>query len=369
MRGLYLVTPDWNDTERLLDLTERGAARRRGADPVPPQGRFPRRCAREQAPALLAHVPPATAGRSSSTTIPAVRCARRRRHPRGRLDASVAAVRAALGPGKIVGASCYGDFKLARAAQAAGASYVAFGGFYPSTVKQYAVTTPDDIVTRAKAELSVPAVVIGGMTPANARPLVALGADMVAAIRQRIHGAGSVRRPRARSPACSEGPRSALASDHQCRVEREAAVRLRCAKCRSTSAVRPLQRTDRGDVGVRRAASARSRARTRAAAPGRHARRRRSRRAPAPPPLVERQRCARARDRATAPASAASVSSKGTPGVTTSMKQRQASRLQDAPHLRQPVPELRPSDARCSGSRRHRRTRRDKAAPRPAPAS
>jgi thiamine-phosphate pyrophosphorylase len=44
------------------------------------------------------------------------------------------------------------------------------------------LTTPDDIVRRAKAELSMPAVVIGGMTPANARPLVALGADMVAAI-------------------------------------------------------------------------------------------------------------------------------------------------------------------------------------------
>jgi thiamine-phosphate pyrophosphorylase len=44
------------------------------------------------------------------------------------------------------------------------------------------VTTPPGIVTRAKAALSVPVVVIGGMTPENARPLAALGADMVAAI-------------------------------------------------------------------------------------------------------------------------------------------------------------------------------------------
>jgi thiamine-phosphate pyrophosphorylase len=100
----------------------------------------------------------------------------------GGLDASVAAVRGVVGADKIVGASCYGDLDLARQAQGAGASYVAFGGFYPSTVKKYAVTTAPDIVLQAKATLSVPVVVIGGMTATNAQPLVARGADMVAAI-------------------------------------------------------------------------------------------------------------------------------------------------------------------------------------------
>jgi thiamine-phosphate pyrophosphorylase len=71
---------------------------------------------------------------------------------------------------------------LARSAQLAGASYVAFGGFYPSMVKVYPVTTQPEIVAQAKTELVLPVVVIGGMTPANAAPLVALGADMVAAI-------------------------------------------------------------------------------------------------------------------------------------------------------------------------------------------
>jgi thiamine-phosphate pyrophosphorylase len=64
----------------------------------------------------------------------------------------------------------------------AGASYVAFGGFYPSRVKQYAVTTSPDIITRALAELDLPLCVIGGMTVENSRPLVALGAQLVAAI-------------------------------------------------------------------------------------------------------------------------------------------------------------------------------------------
>jgi thiamine-phosphate pyrophosphorylase len=100
----------------------------------------------------------------------------------GGTDASVAQVRAAVGPSKIVGASCYGSMDLARDADRAGASYVAFGGFYPSRVKKYEVSTPPEIVAQAKAEIPLPNVVIGGMTPENAAPLVAHGTDMVAVI-------------------------------------------------------------------------------------------------------------------------------------------------------------------------------------------
>jgi thiamine-phosphate pyrophosphorylase len=100
----------------------------------------------------------------------------------GGTDASVAQVRAAVGPGKIVGASCYGTLQLARDAHAAGASYVAFGGFYPSRVKKYDMKTPPEIVSQARAEIPLPNVVIGGMTQENCTPLVALGADMVAVI-------------------------------------------------------------------------------------------------------------------------------------------------------------------------------------------
>jgi thiamine-phosphate pyrophosphorylase len=181
MRGLYLVTPDWDDTGQLLAVTARalagGAAlvqyRHKQAGPA---------LRREQAAALLRlcrsngvpllvndHVALAMEVDADGVHV-------------GGTDAPLSAVRAALGPDKIIGASCYGDFALARAAQDAGASYVAFGGFYPSLVKQYAVTTPFDIVGRAKASLHVPVVVIGGMTVEHARPLVARGTDMVAAI-------------------------------------------------------------------------------------------------------------------------------------------------------------------------------------------
>ncbi|MGJ7915974.1 thiamine phosphate synthase [Massilia sp. LXY-6] len=181
MKGLYLVTPDWTDTGRLLDVTQQ--ALDAGAALVQYRNKTANEALRqEQAAALLA-------------------LCRRRNTPLvindhvalclqldadgvhvGGTDEGVAALRAALGPDRIVGASCYGRFELAQAAQDAGASYVAFGGFYPSKVKVYEVSTPPDIVARAKAALRVPVVAIGGMTAENARPLVGLGADMVAAI-------------------------------------------------------------------------------------------------------------------------------------------------------------------------------------------
>jgi thiamine-phosphate pyrophosphorylase len=55
------------------------------------------------------------------------------------------------------------------------------GGFYPSPVKKYDFVTPA-LLDAARAELALPLVVIGGMTPPNAAPLAARGADMVAAI-------------------------------------------------------------------------------------------------------------------------------------------------------------------------------------------
>ncbi|HEV7816816.1 MAG TPA: thiamine phosphate synthase [Janthinobacterium sp.] len=181
MRGLYLVTPDWDDTAKLLAVTEQaldaGLAllqyRHKHADEAQ---------RREQAGALLAlcrrYACPFVI---NDFTELCLELGADGVHVGG-TDASVAAVRALLGPDKIVGASCYGDLELARKSQAEGASYVAFGGFYPSRVKKYAVTTAPAIVADAKTAIALPSVVIGGMTPENAAPLAARGADMVAAI-------------------------------------------------------------------------------------------------------------------------------------------------------------------------------------------
>lgn len=182
MRGLYIVTPDWDDTARLLEITEKalkgGAAlvqyRHKTAGPEQ---------RREQAKALQALC--RRYGKPFIINDYVDLCLELDTdgiHVGG-TDASVAEVRAAVGPNKIVGASCYGDMDLVRKAQKEGASYVAFGGFYPSRIKKYPVTTPPEIIADAKKEMpAMPSCAIGGITLENAVPLVAQGVDMISVI-------------------------------------------------------------------------------------------------------------------------------------------------------------------------------------------
>lgn len=181
MRGLYLVTPNWNDTERLLAATE--AALRGGAALVQYRHKEADAVLRiEQATALLALCRRHGAPLVINDHIDLCMHLDADGVHVGGTDIAVDHARRLLGTDKIVGASCYGELALARSAQAAGASYAAFGGFYPSPVKKYTFVTEPALLTEARAELTLPLVVIGGMTPQNAAPLVARGADMVAAI-------------------------------------------------------------------------------------------------------------------------------------------------------------------------------------------
>ncbi len=69
----------------------------------------------------------------------------------GEDDGGVAAAREIVGPECIIGASCYNDFRLAEAAVAAGADYVAFGSFFPSGVKPAARRADITLIDRAAA--------------------------------------------------------------------------------------------------------------------------------------------------------------------------------------------------------------------------
>jgi thiamine-phosphate pyrophosphorylase len=181
MKGLYLVTPDWDDTEALIKATEMaltvgvGLLQYRhktasGELRLEQASALLKLCRQHNVPFIVNdHIDLCIDLDADGIHV-------------GGTDASVAVVRTLIGKDKILGASCYGDFALAEQAQIAGASYVAFGGFYPSRVKKYEVSTPASIVSKAKSELTVPVCVIGGMTPENAKPLVREGADMVAAI-------------------------------------------------------------------------------------------------------------------------------------------------------------------------------------------
>ena len=98
----------------------------------------------------------------------------------GRDDAPIAEARTRLGPGAIVGVSCYDDLGRARRAERDGADYVAFGSFYPSATKPGAMRASPEILVRARAVLTRPVVAIGGIDENNAPPLLAAGADLLA---------------------------------------------------------------------------------------------------------------------------------------------------------------------------------------------
>jgi thiamine-phosphate pyrophosphorylase len=179
-RGLYLITPDEPDTARLLARVAgplaAGAAllqyRNKGADAA---------LRREQAGALLpicraAGVPllinddwrlAADLGAEGAHL--------------GEDDGEIAHARAALGAEALLGASCYNEIVRAEAAATAGASYLAFGAFFPSGTKPLA-RRADPGLLRASAHFGLPRVAIGGITPDNGALLVAAGADLLAVI-------------------------------------------------------------------------------------------------------------------------------------------------------------------------------------------
>jgi len=179
-RGLYLLTPDEPDTARLLarvlPVLAAGPAllqyRNKSASPGQ---------RREQVAELL----PACRALGLPLLVNddwrlAAELGAAGAHL-GQDDGSLAEARAAMGPAALLGASCYDQLALAERAAAAGASYVAFGAFFPSGTKPLARRAGPGLLADS-AGLGLPRVAIGGITPDNAASLVAAGADLLAVI-------------------------------------------------------------------------------------------------------------------------------------------------------------------------------------------
>lgn len=98
----------------------------------------------------------------------------------GQDDCPLTEARGRLGDDVIIGITCHQSLSLARAAQTNGANYVAFGRFFPSSTKPDAPAADLSILTRARAELAVPVVAIGGVNAENGASLLAAGANMLA---------------------------------------------------------------------------------------------------------------------------------------------------------------------------------------------
>nr|WP_180165852.1 thiamine phosphate synthase [Stenotrophomonas sp. SbOxS2]NYT98591.1 thiamine phosphate synthase [Stenotrophomonas sp. SbOxS2] len=179
-RGVYLITPDEPDTARLLartapllaagatwlqyrNKTASDALRREQATALQAL------CAAHGVP-LIVNDDPALAQAIGAAGVHL-----------GGTDGDIGAARSLLGADAIIGASCYDQLANAERAVAAGASYVAFGAFFPTTTKVTSSRAHVDLL-RQSAALGVPRVAIGGLSPDNVGPIIDAGADLLAVV-------------------------------------------------------------------------------------------------------------------------------------------------------------------------------------------
>ena len=98
----------------------------------------------------------------------------------GQTDMSATQARKLLGPELMLGVTCHASRDLAMDAGDAGADYVAFGAFFPSSTKAPPSMAEPEIVEWWSSMMELPCVAIGGITPENCATLVQAGADFLA---------------------------------------------------------------------------------------------------------------------------------------------------------------------------------------------
>ncbi len=186
-RGLYGVTPDWADTDRLLAAIEQAhtggmtALQWRRKHGAPAELHLQARAVRDLSLRLgLILIINDDWRLAADLDADGAHL--------GRDDGAVAQARLALGSDKLIGCSCYDQPALAARRLQEDADYVAFGALYPSGIKPDAaratlghLRTGRRLVEAAHQPRAA-VVAIGGITPDNAAPVIGAGADSIAAI-------------------------------------------------------------------------------------------------------------------------------------------------------------------------------------------
>ena len=181
LAGLYAITPDDQRTDILVRKV--GDALRGGASVVQYRSKTLAASARpEQARALAGLCRAAGAVFIVNDDVALALELDADGAHLGADDGDLAEAKRRLGPGKLLGASCYNRIDLAEAAARSGADYLAFGSVFASVTKPGAVRAPLTIFAEARRKFSLPLVAIGGITLQNAPQVFAAGADALAVI-------------------------------------------------------------------------------------------------------------------------------------------------------------------------------------------
>lgn len=121
----------------------------------------------------------------------------------GQRDGTVAEARERLGRQAQIGVTCHASRHLAMEAGEAGADYVAFGAFFPSTTKAAEHRAEPELLAWWQELFELPCVAIGGITPENCAVLVRAGADFLA-VSQAVWGGDEAAAVRAFHRAVAE---------------------------------------------------------------------------------------------------------------------------------------------------------------------
>ena len=180
LRGLYAVTPELDDTALLRRQVD--AAITGGANAVQYRSKSEDRALRATQARVLAELCRSRdvlfivnddAELAAEVGADGVHL--------GEDDGPLAVARLVLGPGAVIGVSCYNDLARARAMADEGADYLAFGSLYASSIKPVARRASLELLNRARS-LGVRIVGIGGIDAENAGDVIEAGADAVAVI-------------------------------------------------------------------------------------------------------------------------------------------------------------------------------------------
>src|SRR5690625_3334849 len=193
-RGLYGITPEWDDTTQLLAAIR--AAHRGGMSAL--QWRRKKAAPQQAAKQLQAVIE-----LCQELNLPLIindQLALALEHPvagvhLGREDGSLVTAKQSLAKGQWLGASCYNELSRAQEAMQSGVDYVAFGALFPSAIKTRAVRAELQLLSRARrlceqtgSHRRVAVVAVGGITPNTARHAFVPRVDAVAAISSLLEG-------------------------------------------------------------------------------------------------------------------------------------------------------------------------------------
>lgn len=184
--GLYGVTPDWCDANRLEQAIRQAAA----GDMAAVQLRL-KQANSDQRRAIAQHLLPVCRSLEVPLIINddwqlAIALGADGVHL-GKDDANPTEVRAAMPAGMLLGVSCYGDLNRARQMLDIGVDYIAFGAMFRSGTKPQAPPAPLSLLTQARELVAThnpraAVVAIGGINADNAASVLAAGADSLAVV-------------------------------------------------------------------------------------------------------------------------------------------------------------------------------------------